>query len=248
MTRLARLFSVARARQLDVTVVMDRVSRELNVAQVVRSADAFGVQRVLAMAPDGKYARSFLTASTGSAHWVDVRIAKSYEEVLADARERGQRIVATCFSARAVRLDRADLASPVALVFGAELDGVSRTLLEAADTHITIPMCGMTQSLNVSVAAGVVLAEMHRQRCERAATLGEQGRGACGMGTAGDPSSVRGLVFRWLYPELSERGRAAGLTAPAVDAGGLIVGRMEWFDELRAREHAATHATAANDT
>jgi tRNA G18 (ribose-2'-O)-methylase SpoU len=80
---------------------------------------------------------------------------------------RGLRLVATSADA-ALRHDEADLAAPCALVLGNEAAGLPEAVLARADVRVRIPMAGRVESLNVGVAAGVLLFEAARQRRRQA--------------------------------------------------------------------------------
>jgi tRNA (guanosine-2'-O-)-methyltransferase len=103
-------------------------------------------------------------AAASAAKWLTIVKWDSLEACLADLASRSRRIIATALSDRGVPQWDADFAVPCAIAVGNEHDGLSRALLAAADQIVTIPMRGMVQSLNVSVAAAVVLEEALRQR------------------------------------------------------------------------------------
>lgn len=102
---------------------------------------------------------------------------------------------------------------PVALLVGAELDGVSAEGLALADETIEIPMAGMVRSLNVSVASALLLFEAFRQRQERgmygASRLPER--------------EFRTLLFEWCYPEIAEVLRRKGEPFPGLSPEGEIL-------------------------
>ena len=116
-------------------------------------------------------------------------------------------------TARLRRLGDVDLTRPVALMVGAELDGISDTGLGLADEVVEIPMSGMVGSLNVSVAAAVLLYESKRQReadpTYRALRLSqdEQNR----------------LAVEWSYPRITAICREQGLPYPDVDEDGYLI-------------------------
>ncbi|MFT3886409.1 MAG: TrmH family RNA methyltransferase [Flavobacteriales bacterium] len=87
----------------------------------------------------------------------------SLEEGLSRARAHGLRIVA-CTEKAETLLEGADLAGPLVVVMGAEDTGISTDILRSADSLVRIPMAGFIGSLNVSVAAGIALHEVLRQR------------------------------------------------------------------------------------
>lgn len=163
--RERRIREVLSRRQPDLTLVMERVHKPHNLAAIARTCDAVGVLELHAVPLPGGTARLGRDkAASGAGKWLslcehaDIRAA--YERL----RERGMRIYAAHECPGAVDYRSVDFTRPAAVVVGAELDGLSDPAVEAADRAITVPMLGMTRSLNVSVATAVVLYEAQRQR------------------------------------------------------------------------------------
>jgi tRNA (guanosine-2'-O-)-methyltransferase len=164
--RQERIRTTLSKRQPDLTVVLENVHDPHNVSAILRSCDAVGVLRAHAVytveePPAGAFARQ---TSASAAKWVEVErhgsISRCYERL----RAAGFTVLATSISPNSRPLFNWDLASPVALVFGNEMRGVSDDAQSRADGMIEIPMVGMVQSLNVSVACAVCLYEAFRQR------------------------------------------------------------------------------------
>lgn len=164
--RRSRVEGVLARRQPDLTVVLEDVHDPHNVSAVFRSCDAVGVMEVhlvyeLEEPPAAAFAR---TTSASAAKWIDTRwhasITDCYEELL----QRGLRILAMMMAEESADLYAVDLIQPVALVFGNENRGVSSNAVSRSDGQVSIPMVGMVQSLNVSVACAVTLYEAFRQR------------------------------------------------------------------------------------
>ena len=161
-----RIASVLARRQPDLTVVLDNVHDPHNVSAVLRTCDAVGllaahVIYTVEEPPVGAFAR---TTSASAAKWVETRRHASVDACYAALRADGFTILATAVGEESTDLYAVDFRPPVALVFGNEMRGVSDDALDAADGRIAIPMMGMVQSLNVSVACAVVLYEALRQR------------------------------------------------------------------------------------
>lgn len=164
--RQSRIDQVLVHRQPDLTVVLENVHDPHNVSAVLRSCDAVGVLRVHAVysveePPDTEFAR---TTSASAAKWVEVERHSSIADCYATIRRRGLTIVATSVQAGSIDLYEHDLCAPTALVFGNEMRGISDEAAQRADHLLSIPMMGMVQSLNISVACAVVLYEALRQR------------------------------------------------------------------------------------
>jgi tRNA (guanosine-2'-O-)-methyltransferase len=151
-------------RQPDLTVVMENIHDPHNVSAVLRSCDAVGVFRVELLYTVEKLPRIGKKSSSSASKWIERRVHKSVDECYARLRAEGFTVFATTLGAKTISLHDADFVAPTALVFGNEHRGVSNEAAEKADARLMIPMMGMVQSLNVSVAAAVTLYEAMRQR------------------------------------------------------------------------------------
>jgi len=155
---------VARQRQAGLTVVIENVHDPHNVSAVLRSCDAVGVLQVELLYTVENFPRIGKKSSSSASKWIQRRLHRSVDECYQVLHEEGFRICATHLAADAVGLYDLDLTGKVALVFGNEHRGVSDEAASKADVNFHIPMVGMIQSLNVSVAAAVSLYEAFRQR------------------------------------------------------------------------------------
>jgi TrmH family RNA methyltransferase len=144
-------------------VVIEGVEKPGNVGAVLRSADGAGADAVIAASPrTDLYNPNAIRASAGTIFGVPLASAAS-DDVRAWARAGGLRLVAARVDAARAYTDL-DLRGPVAIVLGAEADGLTAGW-DAADIEAAaIPMHGMADSLNVSVSAAVLLYEARRQR------------------------------------------------------------------------------------
>jgi TrmH family RNA methyltransferase len=143
--------------------VMEGVEKPGNVGAVLRSADGAGVDAVVAASPrTDLFNPNAIRASAGTMFTVAVAAAPS-AEVLAWLRERGLRIVAGRVDAERLYTE-ADLTGPLAIVLGAEADGLTDAWRADDIETVRLPMLGIADSLNVSVSAAVLLYEARRQR------------------------------------------------------------------------------------
>ncbi len=163
--RLERLRSVAMTRQMDVSLVCESVHDPHNVSALLRSCDAFGVPRVELIGQSEKF-RGHAKSSSSANEWVDLRSWESTAECFASLHEEGKKVYVSVLQPDAVDFYSLDLTEPCAIVLGNEHAGVSEEALALADQAVYIPMTGMVQSLNVSVAGAVMLSELFRQRRE----------------------------------------------------------------------------------
>jgi tRNA (guanosine-2'-O-)-methyltransferase len=124
--------------------------------------------------------------------------------------------VAAHLSPEAIDYRELDYTVPTALVVGTELFGVSEQALDLADYQVRIPMKGMTQSRNVSVACAIVLYEAMRQR-EIAGMYGQARL---------DRETLESQRFEWLHPAVTRFCRERNLEYPELDENGDIVGDL----------------------
>ena len=208
--RFAKLQRALDRRQPDLTVFMDSVNKSHNFSAIIRTADAVGIQRMHATSV-GDTLRHYLVAD-GTKHWVAVTLHRSTKAALAALRAEGWRLVAAHGGDKTRDYREVDYTAKVALMVGAELVGLSDAAIAAADEHIAIPMHGLGGSLNVSVAVGVILAEVERQRlaagfyAHSRLTLEERER----------------TLFEWSYPDIAERCRQHSRPYPPLTADGRL--------------------------
>lgn len=162
--RSARLDWVARHRQPDLTVVVENIHDPHNVSAMLRSCDAAGVLQVQLLYTKEGLPEIGKKSSASANKWVKRRTFSDLKECYATLRKEGYAIYATRLGPNSKSLYDLDLTKKVALVFGNEHRGVSDDVAEQADINFQIPMFGMIQSLNVSVASAVALFEAVRQR------------------------------------------------------------------------------------
>ncbi len=145
-------------------VALDNISDPRNLGAIVRSVSAFGGHGVLI--PQRRSASVTAVAwrtSAGAAARLPVARATNLNRTLKDWANAGLQVVG--LDARGdITIDELDGSGPILVVVGSEGKGLSRLVRENCDAIVSIPMAGPTESLNASVAAGVVLAEIARQR------------------------------------------------------------------------------------
>lgn len=145
-------------------VALDNISDPRNLGAIVRSVAAFGGHGVVI--PQRRSASVTAVAwrtSAGAAARIPVARATNLTRTLKDWAGRGLRVVGLDADGDTV-LDELDGRDPTVVVVGSEGKGLSRLVRQTCDEVVSIPMAGQTESLNAAVAAGVVLAEIARQR------------------------------------------------------------------------------------
>jgi RNA methyltransferase, TrmH family len=134
-----------------------------NVGAIVRASEAAGGTGVIAAGTSATpFGWKALRGAMGSACRLPVLRLREVDEGIRACRGRGLRLIATATDG--VALDRVRLEEPCAILVGAEGTGLPQALVDAADTRLTIPMHAPVESLNVAVAAGIILYEARRQR------------------------------------------------------------------------------------
>jgi 23S rRNA (guanosine2251-2'-O)-methyltransferase len=158
------LATATRDVQPALVVALDNISDPRNLGAVIRSVAAFGGHGVLI--PQRRSASVTAVAwrtSAGAAARVPVARATNLNRTLGQWAGAGLSVVGLAADGDTV-LDELDASGPLVVVVGSEGKGLSRLVRQSCDAVVSIPMAGPTESLNASVAAGVVLAEIARQR------------------------------------------------------------------------------------
>ncbi len=162
--RKRKFLSVLEHRQPTLTVVMEDIHDPHNVSAMLRSADAVGIMEIQLVYTHEKFPKLGRKSSASANKWIAKESFRSIEDCYDALHHEGFTICATHLGRKSKSLYDIDLTGKIALVFGNEHRGVSENAAEHADINFQIPMMGMIQSLNVSVACAVSLYEALRQR------------------------------------------------------------------------------------
>ena len=162
--RRAKIEKVLSQRQKGLTLVMDNVWDPHNVSAIYRSCDAFGVPEVHLYYSQCAFPQLSRKTSASAFKWVNTIRHSSKEELVEYLHGQGMQILATSCSPAAKPLTAYDFTKPTAIIMGNEHSGVSPELVPMVDGEVYIPMYGMVQSFNVSVASALMLSEASRQR------------------------------------------------------------------------------------
>ncbi len=165
--RLEKITRAVKARQHSLRVVLENIHDPHNVSAIFRSCDAVGVPKVSLLYNNEEFPKVSKVTSASAYKWVEKERFNTAEECYESLRKEGYKIYASLLSEDAKDLFELDLTEKVALVLGNEHRGVSVEAAEKADERFYIPMRGMIQSLNVSVATAVTLYEAQRQRMQK---------------------------------------------------------------------------------
>lgn len=222
--RIAKLRQVLDRRQPDLTVITDFVHKQRNASAIVRNCDAVGIMTAHAVVDKTDY-KAFRGTAMGSHRWVKVIRHASLNQAMEAVRQSGMQVVAAHPAEGSRNYTEIDYTEPTALLLGAEKHGISSEAIASVDYCVTVPMVGMVGSYNVSVAAGIILAEAQSQR---------QQAGFYSRRRISDADYQR-LFFEWGHPSVRKFCMERGLEYPALDEEGEIANPSAWYASVRTR-------------
>lgn len=154
--RKEKFLKVLQNRTNHFTIAVEDIFQMHNTSAVMRSCEVFGIQELNVI--EERYGKNIdKEIAMGAQKWVDINTFDSVSTCITTLRNKGYQIIATTPHDNDCLLDDFDISRPSALFFGTERDGLSDEILQQADGFLKIPMVGFTESLNVSVAAAIVL-------------------------------------------------------------------------------------------
>ncbi|ASE64076.1 TrmH family RNA methyltransferase [Chryseobacterium indologenes] len=160
--RLAKIEHFSQESSDFVLPVVEDVYQFRNAAAIVRSVEACGFHKVVALQEEYNFEPN-LRVTKGADTWVEVEKLPRNMESFQNIKDRGYKIVAVSLEKNAKMLPEYEITEPIALVFGTEMEGVSQEILDFADETLAIPMYGFTRSFNVSVAASICMYELKQK-------------------------------------------------------------------------------------
>lgn len=219
--RYQKIRKMLSMRQTDLTVCMEQVHKPHNFSAVIRSCDAVGIHCIHAVWEQ----RTRLRRGTamGAQNWVGLEEHSSIEEAVSCFKQKNMQILVTHLSDQAVDFREIDYTRPTAIILGQEKRGATAEAIAAADQDIVIPMSGIVQSLNVSVAAALVLYEAQRQR---------QIAGLYDVQHLSEQECQR-ILFEGSYPALKRMCQRKNIVYPKIDQFGQIDADPSWWRQLQ---------------
>ena len=153
------------AKKTPITIVLDNIRSALNVGSVFRTADAFLIESIIlcgiTIVPPNKDIRKVALGATNSVNWQFERDTLNAVSIL---KEKGYYILGVEQADKSSKLDNFSLPNkPLAIIMGNEVNGVSEDVIKICDEVIEIPQFGTKNSLNISVATGIVIWELWRK-------------------------------------------------------------------------------------
>lgn len=210
--RLAAIVTSLNRRQPDLTVIMENVVKPHNLAAVARTSDAVGALDIHAITRRKSIKLTQMSAG-GVRKWITVKTHPDTRSGIDHLKQKGFQVVATHLSDQTVDYREIDYTRPTAILVGEELEGISEEALRLSDASVSVPMVGLVQSLNVSVASALLLYEAYRQR--QAAGLYDQRRI--------DDDTYYRLLFEWCHPIVTRYCKQKNIPYPKINDQAEII-------------------------
>ena len=211
--RFERIKNVLNCRMKNLTVLVEAVNKPHNLSAILRTCDAAGVFEANFISEKDKV-KTFNSTAQGSQKWVKLNNHETTISAVSELKKKGFKLYGTSLNERSTDYRNFDYSENTCFVLGAEKWGLSDQLISKVDESIFIPMSGMVQSLNVSVAASILLFEAIRQRKSKS-LLPLKGEGL-------SAEEYEKTLFEWSYPELASIYRKSGNKYPKINQYGEI--------------------------
>lgn len=219
--RFQRIKAILQKRQTDLTVCLEHVHKPQNVSAILRSCDAVGIHEANIVWNQDTYFRR--GTAMGTQRWLKHRKHSSIEAAHEHFKQHNMQLLVTNLSDKSVDFREIDYTQPTAILLGQEKYGASEEAIALADQEIVIPMMGMVQSLNVSVAAGLILYEAQHQR---------QQAGLYDQVNISD-ADLNALLFEGCHPKLFAQCQAKQLPLPELDEKGDVQASDDWWRKMQ---------------
>jgi tRNA (guanosine-2'-O-)-methyltransferase len=161
--RLARFDEVLGNRTNHLRIVLENIYQGHNASAVLRSCESFGIQHVHFI-ENRNHLKISDDVAMGSSNWINIHRHNKSEnntvEAIQHLKKLGYRIVATSPHKNDCTIDKLPVDKKLALVFGTEIDGISKDVFDHADEFVKVPMYGFTESFNVSVCAALCMYDL----------------------------------------------------------------------------------------
>jgi tRNA (guanosine-2'-O-)-methyltransferase len=160
--RIARIDAVLAARLASVVAAVEDTYDPHNAAATIRTSEALGLQELHIIEPGERFAAA-KGVTRGAHRWIDLVRWSDAESAVRALHARGFRVYATAPDAH-VSVEDCDVATPLAVMFGNEHDGLSAGAIAAADATLAVPMFGFSESYNLSVTVGLAMSRLAARR------------------------------------------------------------------------------------
>jgi len=209
--RFERIKRVLDCRMKNLTVLVEDVNKPHNLSAILRSCDAAGVFEANFISKMNAV-KTFNSTAQGSQKWVKLNNHENIITAISYLKNKGFRLYGTTLNSESVDYRNFDYSQNTCFILGAEKWGLSNELISMVDQSIFIPMRGMVQSLNVSVAASILLFEAIRQRKNKG-ILPTKGEGL-------NIDEYQNTLFEWCYPEIAKLYKKSAKEYPKLNDKG----------------------------
>ena len=209
--RFERIKNVLNCRMNNLSVLVEDVNKPHNLSAILRTCDASGVFEANFISKNN-LVKTFNSTAQGSQKWVKLNTHKNINSAVSELKQRGFNLYGTTLNNKSSDFRNFDYSKNTCFVLGAEKWGLSDELISKVDHSIFIPMRGMVQSLNVSVAASILLFEAIRQRKDKG-LLPKKGEGL-------EVKEYQKTLFEWCYPEIASSYIKSGKEYPNLNEMG----------------------------
>ena len=162
--RIKKLRTVLENRQIDLKVILENIHDPHNVNAIYRSCEAVGVMDVILLYINQEFPDIKFNSSGSACKWIDLYRSSDPLEIIPELKRDGYQIYSLVLDQNAKSIYDIDWTQPSTIIVGNEHSGVSKNLQKLSTQNLYIPMNGVVESLNVSVATAVTLYEASRQR------------------------------------------------------------------------------------
>ena len=162
--RIERLRKVLQNRQLDLKVILEDIHDPHNVSAIYRSCEAAGVMDVILLYINEEFPDFKFKSSASACKWIDIHKYSNPQEIIPKLKDQGYQVYSLVLDENAKTIYDVDWTKPSTIIIGNEHRGVSSDVQKISTQNLYIPMKGIIESLNVSVATAVTLYEAFRQR------------------------------------------------------------------------------------
>ena len=211
LRRFKRIKNVLNCRMNNLTVLVEDVNKPHNLSAILRTCDAAGVFEANFISKTNSV-KTFNSTAQGSQKWVKLNNHESTINAISELKNKNFKLYGTTLNNKSMDYRNFDYSENTCFVLGAEKWGLSNELISKVDQSIFIPMRGMVQSLNVSVAASILLFEAIRQRKSKG-LLPSNGEGL-------NLKEYQRTLFEWSYPELALIYKKSGREYPKLNDEG----------------------------
>jgi len=162
--RLLRIEYAESIRNKDILIIIENTWYDHNISAIFRTVEAAGLKNIIVAGNVQKKKIRHDHIDFKCSKFLDIQYFEQTDAAIMFAKNQGYKIFATFISKTAQNFWACDFSGKVAIIFGAERDGVSDTAANLADYHIWIPTFGLTRSLNVSVSAGIIIYDILKRK------------------------------------------------------------------------------------